>query len=126
MSSGEVGKVYSDGEIIFKEGEQGNCMYVIQSGKVRITKSDSAGERTIAVLENGELFGEMALFDKLPRSATARALGDARILSMDKKRLFAGISRDPTLAFKTLEAVSGRIRKLNDEIMKLKNEGSTQ
>ena len=126
MSSGEVGKVYSDGEIIFKEGEQGNCLYVIQSGKVRITKSDSSGERTIAVLENGELFGEMALFDKLPRSATARALGDARILSMDKKRLFAGISRDPTLAFKTLEAVSGRIRKLNDEIMKLRNEASTQ
>lgn len=126
MSSGEVGKVYSDGEIIFKEGEQGNCIYVIQSGKVRIIKKDSSGERTIAVLENGELFGEMALFDKLPRSATARALGDARILSMDKKRLFAGISRDPTLAFKTLEAVSGRIRKLNDEIMKLKNEASTQ
>lgn len=126
MSSGEVGKVYSDGEIIFEEGEQGNCIYVIQSGKVRIIKKDSSGERTIAVLENGELFGEMALFDKLPRSATARALGDARILSMDKKRLFAGISRDPTLAFKTLEAVSGRIRKLNDEIMKLKNEASTQ
>ncbi len=126
MSSGEVGKVYSDGEIIFEEGEQGNCIYVIQSGKVRIIKKDSPGQHTIAVLETGELFGEMALFDKLPRSATARALGDARILSMDKKRLFAGISRDPTLAFKTLEAVSGRIRKLNDEIMKLKNEASTQ
>lgn len=126
MNGGEVGKVYSDGEIIFEEGEQGNCIYVIQSGKVRITKSDSAGERTIAILENGELFGEMALFDKLPRSATARALGDARILSMDKNRLFAGISRDPTLAFKTLEAVSGRIRKLNDEIMKLKNEASAK
>ncbi len=126
MNGGEVGKVYSDGEIIFEEGEQGDCMYVIQSGKVRITRKDCSGEHTIAVLESGELFGEMALFDKLPRSATARALGDARVLSMDKKRLFAGISRDPTLAFKTLEAVSGRIRKLNDEIMKLKNERSTE
>ena len=124
MSGGEVGKVYSDGTVIFEEGEQGNCMYVVQSGKVRITRKDSSGERTIAVMEAGEIFGEMALFDKLPRSATAMALGDARILRMDKNRLFASISRDPTLVFKTLEAVSGRIRKLNDEIMKLKNDRS--
>jgi len=62
----------------------------------------------------------MALFDKLPRSATARASGNARILTIDKKKLFSSIGRDPTLVFKLLESMSQRIRKLDDELMKLK------
>ncbi len=120
MSGGELGKIYSDGEVIFKEGETGNVMFVIQSGKVKITKKTAAGEIDIATLNNGEIFGEMALFDRLPRSASAVALGDARVLSVDKKKLFATISRDPTLVFKLLESMSQRIRKLDEELTKLK------
>ncbi len=66
------------------------------------------------------MFGEMALFDKMPRSATATALGEARVLSIDKKKLFTTISRDPTLVFKILETMSQRIRKLNENIAGLK------
>jgi len=120
MNEGELGKVYSDGEIIFKEGDVGEGMYVIQSGKINITKKATSGELVIATLQSGEIFGEMALFDRLPRSATARASGNARILSIDKKKLFSTISRDPTLVFKLLESMSQRIRKLDEEFMKLK------
>lgn len=119
MREGELGKTYNDGEVIFKEGEKGEVMYVIQAGKVRIKRDSTSGELTLGVLETGEIFGEMALFDRLPRSATVVALGGARILSVDRKKLFPTISRDPTLLFKILETMSQRIRKLDDEIGKL-------
>jgi putative methionine-R-sulfoxide reductase with GAF domain len=120
MSEGELGRIYSDGDIIFKEGDIGEAMYVIQSGKINITKKATSGDLVIATLQSGEIFGEMALFDRLPRSATARASGNARILTIDKKKLFSTISRDPTLVFKLLESMSQRIRKLDEELMKLR------
>jgi len=120
MKKGEVGKEYCDGEVIFEEGGSGDCMYIVQSGQVRISRKTGSQDFTIATLQAGDIFGEMAIFDGLPRSATAAAQGEARVLSMDRKRLFATISRDPTVAFKVLEAASKRIRKLNDEVMKLR------
>lgn len=114
MRNGELGRVYNDGEVICREGEKGDGMYVIQSGKVLITKKTQAGDLTLASLQSGDFFGEMALFDKMPRSATAAAQGEARVLSIDKKKLFLSISHDPTLVFKILETMSARIRKLDD------------
>lgn len=120
MTVSDLGRLYSDGEIICKEGEKGEVMYVIQSGKIKITKKSAGGDLTIATLEDGEIFGEMALFDRLPRSATATASGNTRVLSVDRKKLFSSISRDPTLVFKLLESMSQRIRKLDDDFTKLK------
>jgi CRP-like cAMP-binding protein len=124
MKEGELGRTYRDGEMIFREGEKGESMYVIQAGKVRIQRDSAEGNLTLCVLESGEIFGEMALFDRLPRSATAVASGDARILSVDRKKLFPTISKDPTLLFKILETMSQRIRRLDDEIAKLKKQRS--
>ncbi len=115
MKDGELGRVYSNGEAIFREGDKGEVMYVIQSGQVKITKHTPHSEDvTLATLSSGDMFGEMSLFDKLPRSATASALGEARVLSVDKKKLFQTISHDPTLVFKILETMSQRIRRLNE------------
>ncbi|MBI5189021.1 MAG: cyclic nucleotide-binding domain-containing protein [Nitrospirae bacterium] len=125
MKEGELlGRSYSNGEIIFREGEKGEAMYVIQAGKVKITKSTASGDVTIATLESGDIFGEMSLFDRLPRSATATVYGDARILSIDKKKLFASIDKDPTLVFKILETMSKRIRRLNEDFTALKKNRS--
>ena len=120
MKEGELGKMYASGEVIFREGDQGEVMYVIQAGKVSIVKNTPAGDLILATLDSGDIFGEMALFDKMPRSATAKATGSARVLSIDRKKLFATISRDPTLVFKMLETMSKRIRLLNEELTKLK------
>ena len=120
MKEGELGRVYSDGEIIFKEGDIGESMYVIQAGTIHIIKKAASGEVIIATLKSGEVFGEMALFDRLPRSASAKASGEARVLSIDKKKLFSSINRDPTLVFKLLDSMSQRIRKIDEELMKLK------
>ncbi len=124
MREGELGRVYTNGEAICREGERGEAMYVIQSGKVKITKHSPAGELMLATLGSGDFFGEMALFDKLPRSATATALGEARVLSVDKRKLFSTISNDPTLVFKILETMSQRIRRLNETFTVLSKEKS--
>jgi putative methionine-R-sulfoxide reductase with GAF domain len=120
MKEGELGRLYKDGEIICREGEEGKYMYVIQSGKVEVKKKVPDGELPLTTLKKGEIFGEMALFDLLPRSATVRAVGEAMIMSVDKKGFFSRVSKDPTLAFKILEGMSKRIRSLNDELMKFK------
>jgi putative methionine-R-sulfoxide reductase with GAF domain len=120
MKDSELGKAFSDGDVICREGEKGEVMYVIQSGNVKITKKTTSGEVTLATLTSGDIFGEMALFDRMPRSATAVASGEVSILSIDKKKLFTTISRDPTLVFKVLETMSQRIRILDEELSRLK------
>ncbi|MBI5848051.1 MAG: Crp/Fnr family transcriptional regulator [Nitrospirae bacterium] len=126
MKDGDfLGRVYSDGEVIFKEGDKGEGMYVVQSGKVRISMQTSSGEVVLNTIGSGDILGEMAIFDKQPRSATASALGEARILSVDKAKLFRLISGDPTTAFKIIESMSTRIRRLSDELSKYKNAQST-
>ncbi len=120
MKDSELGKAFSDGDVIFREGDKGETMYVIQSGNVKITKDTKSGEVTLATLTCGDIFGEMSLFDRMPRSATAVASGNATILSIDKKKLFTTISRDPTMVFKVLETMSHRIRLLDEELSRLK------
>jgi CRP-like cAMP-binding protein len=120
MIAGELGKVYKDREVICREGDKGDAMYVVQSGEVRISKQNGKEDVDIATLGPGEIFGEMALFDKAPRSATAAARGGARVLSIDRKKLFTTISRDPTLVFKILETMSSRIRKMNSDLSELR------
>jgi len=122
-NSDYLGRVYSDGEVIFREGDKGDGMYVIQSGKVKIRKQTPSGEIEIAEIGDGDILGEMALFDKLPRSATAVASGDVRILSVDKSKLFKLISGDPTTAFKIIQSMSSRIRRLSDELAEFKKSG---
>ena len=120
MKERELGRVYKDKEIIFSEGEAGDSMYIIQSGKVKITKKTPSGEMTLATLGDGEIFGEMALFDLKKRSATAQADGETRVISIDKNCFFARVNKDPTLAFKILQTMSQRIRMMNEEFTKLK------
>jgi CRP-like cAMP-binding protein len=71
MASGELGKVYEDGEVIICEGEEGHCMFVIQEGEVEVLiAGDEGKEIRLGVRGEGEFFGEMAIFDRDVRSAT--------------------------------------------------------
>lgn len=116
MKSGELGKIYQSGEIIIKQGEPGDCMYVIQSGEVEILRDKDDKQIQIAVRKSGDFFGEMALFSREVRSATVKALGEARVLTIDKKNLLKSIQKDPSLAFRIIETLSKRVRDLSEEI----------
>jgi len=113
MREGALGKEYFGGETIVQQGESGDCMYVVQSGQVEVVQKVDDGEQRLAVLETGNFFGEMALFEREVRSATVRALVDSRVLMIDKKTLLRRIREDPLLAVNLLQTMSGRIRELN-------------
>lgn len=115
MDTGTLGKVYQNGEVILKQGEVGDSMYVIQSGSAEVV--EEVGDKTVplAVLNANDFFGEMALFGSQLRSATVRALGTVRVLTVDKKILLRRIQQDPALAFRLLEHLCQRLRKLNSE-----------
>jgi CRP/FNR family transcriptional regulator len=120
MASGELGKIYKDGEEIICEGEDGNCMFVIQDGEVEVLiAGDEEKEIRLGVRGEGEFFGEMAIFDRDVRSATVRALGEARVLTVDKKNFMRRVHEDPSLAFRLVETMSHRIRELGEEVARL-------
>jgi CRP-like cAMP-binding protein len=119
MTSGGLGRIYEDGEQIICQGEVGDCMYVIQEGEVEIFLDDGETEIVIATRGPGDFFGEMALFDRDVRSASVRAKGQARVLTVDKKNLLGRIQKDPSMAFRVLETMSTRIRELLVDVNRL-------
>ena len=119
MVPGGLGKVYGDGEEIVRQGETGDCMYVIQMGQAEAIQGKEGKEVRLAVLGVGDVFGEMALFERMPRSATVRALGDVRVLTIDKKTFLRQVHEDPSLAFRILQKMSYRIRELDTELFRL-------
>lgn len=112
-----LGKLYKDGEVIVEEGAQNRTLYVIQSGKVKVVKGVREGEAVLAVLNEGDIFGEMSLFDASPRSATVKAVGNARILAIEHEGLLKRIRMDPSLAFRIMKQMSQRIRNLNAKLI---------
>lgn len=112
-------KTYRDLDVIFREGDSGTEMYVIKSGKVQITKKMQGIVVKIAVLEPGDFFGEMALLENQPRAATTTALGKVEVSAYDKDALAEGIKGDQTLAFKLLEAMGQRVRRIDEEVTRL-------
>jgi len=122
MGQGALGKIYLDGDPIVRQGEVGDCMYVVQTGEVEVVLDLEGEEQHLAVLGPGDFFGEMAVFQRETRSATVRARGEARVLKVDKKALLRRITEDPLLAVKFLETLSHRIRDLNARCTRLERE----
>ena len=116
MKDKTLGQLYKDGEIIIKQGTSGKCLYVIQEGKVEVIKEQAEKEIKVAELGETEFFGEMGLFEKDVRSCTVKALGDAKIMTIDKKNFYQSIHKDSTLAYRLLEKLSNRLRKVNMKI----------
>lgn len=123
MSSGSLGKVFADGEVIIRQGESGDYMLVIQEGRVEIIDEADGKEIRLAIRNEGEFIGEMAMFNREVRSATVRAIGEARVLTIDRKNLMSRINDDPSLAFRLIQTLSHRVRELSVEVAQLKRGG---
>jgi CRP-like cAMP-binding protein len=119
MDAGALGKVYQDGEVIIRQGDVGDCMYVIQEGHVEVVIERDSEEVHLAVRGEGDFFGEMAIFDREVRSATIRALGPVRVLTVDRRNFLRRIQADPSLAFHVVETLSLRVRELDNEVARL-------
>ena len=117
--TGALGKLYRDGEVVVRQGEAGEELFVIQEGCLEILSEHEGRQTRLRVARVGELIGEMAVFERQQRSATARALGDARVLTLDRKNFLRRINEDPSLAFRLVETMSRRIRELSGEVVRL-------
>jgi CRP-like cAMP-binding protein len=111
-----LGKEYKEGEVVFRQGDRGNCMFVIQDGEVEAVVQSGANELRLRTMGPNEFFGEMALFEQEVRTATIRTLKPSRILSIDKKNFLGGIHEDPSLAYRIVQTMSHRIRDLTDRL----------
>lgn len=101
---------YKDGEVIFEEGSSGKEIYIIESGKVEISRHIARVKTTLAVLEKGAFFGEMASITDNPRSATATAIGDVRLKSLAMESLIQRMETDPEFMVMVLKRLINRLR----------------
>lgn len=109
--------VVAKGDVVFAEGDQGDRLYVITSGKVKLGHAAADGrENLLGVLGPGEMFGELSLFDPVPRTATATALTDGTLLGLGNADLDEWLAGRPALAKELLQALAQRLRRTNEAL----------
>jgi CRP/FNR family transcriptional regulator, cyclic AMP receptor protein len=108
------------GDALFHEGDPGDRLYVVTDGKVKLHRTSPDGrENMLAVLGPGELIGELSLFDPGPRTATASALTEVKLLGLGHGDLQPWLNARPEVATALLRAVARRLRKTNDQMSDL-------
>jgi CRP/FNR family transcriptional regulator, cyclic AMP receptor protein len=97
---------------IFKQGEEGRSLYIVASGRVKV----HIGEKQLAEVDKGKYFGEMAVFDTQPRSASATTLEPCECLELTQEQLYDAIEETPEIAVNIIRELSRLIRQLNEKM----------
>jgi CRP-like cAMP-binding protein len=103
------GRQVPAGEVLFREGEAGDTMYVLQSGRVRISKESRDGTKTLAILGPGEFFGEMAILNRKPRTASAEVVEAARVLVIDARTFESMVVSNTEIAVRLIKKLARRL-----------------
>ena len=117
---------YTNGEYIFREGESAVFAYIVKSGNVEITKHAAAGEQVLAELAPPTIFGEMALIDRNPRSAGARAKGDTVVTEVTEEAFLAYLRQNPEAAVRIMKNISENLRVSNQLVAKYERTSTSQ
>ena len=112
VGAGAALREFKAGEVIFKEGDAATEFFVIQRGKVEIR----IGNRLLGTLSDHDIFGEMALIDTAPRSATAIAATDVKLVPIGEKQFLFLVSRTPYFALKIMRVLARRLRAQNSAV----------
>ena len=105
------------GSILFKEGDDGEHLYVIIDGKLKLgTSSGDGRENLLSILGPGEMFGELSLFDPGPRTSTATAVTDAKLLSLSHVKVIPWLKQNPEVSLQLLTRLSQRLRRTNEAV----------
>jgi len=108
------------GEVLFREGDSGDRLYVVTEGKVKLGRTSVDGrENLLAILGPGQMFGELSLFDPGPRSATATAVTDCTLRSLSHDELSLWLDTRPDVARGLLNQLASRLRRANDVVADL-------
>lgn len=114
-------ETYQDGQIIFEEGSNGDWIYVVDDGEVKISKNVVGQKIVVETLKEGDVFGEVAYIDKQPRSATATAKGKTVIGIIDRNFFDTEFNKIPADFQKILRTVSFRLRKVTQSSVDAQN-----
>lgn len=115
-----IEEVLERGEVLFHEGDEGDRVYVVINGKVKLgRKAPDGRENLLALLGPGQMFGELSLFDPGPRSATCTAVTDSNLLSLRHNNLLPWLTGRPELARALLLQLASRLRQSNDTLADL-------
>lgn len=105
------------GEILFNEGDEGNQLYVVTEGKVKLGRTSPDGrENLLAILGPSQMFGELSLFDPGPRSATATAVTDVTLRSLSHDALLPLLTEHPDVSRALLHQLAARLRRTNEVV----------
>lgn len=113
------GRSVPAGQVLFREGDSGKEMFVIQSGKVRLTRTIRGQDKLLADLGPGEFFGEMSIINEKPRTATAVISEDAQLLVLDPKTFEAMIKANTEIAVRMIKKLAKRLDDANAQIENL-------
>ncbi len=113
------GRELPAGTVLFREGEPGKEMYVIQQGRVTISKNVGAVEKILSSLGPGEFLGEMSILNNKPRSATATCAENSKILAIDAKTFEAMIRGNAEIAIRMIKKFADRLQEADDQIENL-------
>jgi CRP/FNR family cyclic AMP-dependent transcriptional regulator len=113
------GKKIPPGTVLFNDGDKGEEMYIIQSGRVKISKRIRGVEKTLATLEKGEFFGEMAILNDKPRSASAETVDECEMLVIDRKTFDTLLRSNVEIAIRFIKRLADRLREANDQMESL-------
>jgi CRP/FNR family transcriptional regulator/CRP/FNR family cyclic AMP-dependent transcriptional regulator len=117
LSKRLVMRQFSPGQIIFHHGDPGGLLYIISKGKVKVTHTTVDGqEAMLAIFGTGDFFGELALLDDSPRSATVEALEETQTLTLHREDFIHYIHQNPTFSLHVLHTLAQHIRRLNNQI----------
>jgi len=110
------------GDVLFREGDRGERLYVIGEGKIKLGLTSIDGrENLLAILGPGEMFGELSLFDPGPRTATATAVAETQLIALGHEDLNAFLAGRPAVASTMLAALARRLRRTNEALSDLSN-----
>ncbi|MFA5844289.1 MAG: Crp/Fnr family transcriptional regulator [Coriobacteriia bacterium] len=118
-SPSDLIRAFEDGEMVFHEGDDDAFLYVVVSGKVDIRKEGGLVTTTIASFTAGDMFGELALIEQRPRSATAVAVGATEVEVYDRVTFLDSLREDPELALRVIESLAGRLRETTDRLQEV-------
>jgi CRP/FNR family transcriptional regulator, cyclic AMP receptor protein len=120
LSSAMVEHRLSRADVLFREGDKGDELYVVTAGKVKLGRTSTDGrENLLAILGPGQMFGELSLFDPGPRSATATAVTDCVVQSLSHEELGRWLDGRPEVTRGLLAQLAARLRRANDVLADL-------
>ncbi len=113
----KIGKTFSEGDVVFRQGDTGNTMYIIHSGALAVIRETEGTSTVVARLNSGDFVGEMALVDQEPRSATIKAMEETILVPITRDFLLKHSAKDTKFILTLMESLSDRLERV-DEMLK--------